>query len=1095
MTTFIKSKAAKAVVGLLALALFAVAARSASAFTFTANLTVGTTSAEVVEAQKFLNSKGFVVSTTGAGSPGMESNYFGAKTKAAVAAFQAANGISPAAGYWGALTRAKVNAMQGGSTGGTLPAGCTSTSGFSPITGAPCNGATGPAQGTGPVTVALAADNPAAGYIVAGGATVDLAHFAFNGSGTVNSITLQRTGLSTNTALSNVYLYNGATRITDAASVNAQGMITFNGVNLMVNGSTTISVKADVSSSANGQTVGVTLTGYSVNGSAATANLAGNVMSISSGSGILGSVAFVSPSTTSPSVNAGVTGYTLWTSPLQVNLHTMWLKSAAFHFVGSAPSDSLANVGLFIDGVKVASSTGVNSLGYIVFDLTSAPFSVSTGSHTVDVRADIVKGSYRTVQLTLQNAGDFMLTDSQVGVNVAAVSPLTSSTTFSPVAGNNISISAGSLSIQINPSFNSMTTVTGGSTNAVIAKYDVKAFGEDEKIQTITLTPSVSGGSVSDSGSTTKLNNVQLYFNGSQVGSSQNYTGSALTFNLGSSLVVPAGTTGTLEVRADLQNDTGGNYTAGTVSVTSATVPVGGAQGMNSLQTNGSAVTIPTTNGLSISTGSVTVAKNLAYASQTFAANTPNVKIGSFVITNGSSSESVTVTNLNVGLVLTTAASTNYSNLKTSETSGSGSTPIQPTTASGGSTSSNNFSVNFTIPAGGTKTIDVYADLGSASSGSVRTDLNITARGTSSNVSICTASNTDAGNGCTTGYKAGQTMTIGNATFGTPVVVTSGSTLSQYVAGGTTTGATDATKAQFKFTASSGTAKVIDLGFYDSVGAHAITKVRVGNVEGTNTGADKFFLYGLNIDVPNGGAGAFVDAFASYSPVGPTGLTTTTTGDITSLLKVSYIKYQVGNSTLTLCANGYSPAGGNCDATTSMPISSAQTMSLVGSKPIVTVAQPSGVILTTGPVEAIDVTIKADDKGPITINSFPITTNISASGGTPSFTTGTDFTVKDANNQTITATGSRSNATGSETTTVTLGSGYLLSAGQSQTFRVFVPVAAVGTGTLPNTYLYSSLAASSGFSWTDTAGSASVASTGVTYMYNYPSTFTSSIHN
>lgn len=168
-----------------------------------------------------------------------------------------------------------------------------------------------------------------------------------------------------------------AARVTDAASVNAQGMITFNGVNLMVNGSTTISVKADVSSSANGQTVGVTLTGYSVNGSAATANLAGNVMSISSGSGILGSVAFVSPSTTSPSVNAGVTGYTLWTSPLQVNLHTMWLKSAAFHFVGSAPSDSLANVGLFIDGVKVASSTGVNSLGYIVFDLTSAPFSVS----------------------------------------------------------------------------------------------------------------------------------------------------------------------------------------------------------------------------------------------------------------------------------------------------------------------------------------------------------------------------------------------------------------------------------------------------------------------------------------------------------------------------------------------------------------------------------------------------------------------------------------------------------------------------------------------------------------------------------------------
>ena len=42
--------------------------------------------------------------------------YFGALTQAAVAKFQAANNIAPAAGYVGALTRAKLNALIGASS-------------------------------------------------------------------------------------------------------------------------------------------------------------------------------------------------------------------------------------------------------------------------------------------------------------------------------------------------------------------------------------------------------------------------------------------------------------------------------------------------------------------------------------------------------------------------------------------------------------------------------------------------------------------------------------------------------------------------------------------------------------------------------------------------------------------------------------------------------------------------------------------------------------------------------------------------------------------------------------------------------------------
>src|SRR5580704_8802398 len=66
---------------------------SGACFTFTQNETMGASGGQVMWIQEFLNGHGFQVAASGAGSPGNETSHFGAKTKAAVAAFQAANGI------------------------------------------------------------------------------------------------------------------------------------------------------------------------------------------------------------------------------------------------------------------------------------------------------------------------------------------------------------------------------------------------------------------------------------------------------------------------------------------------------------------------------------------------------------------------------------------------------------------------------------------------------------------------------------------------------------------------------------------------------------------------------------------------------------------------------------------------------------------------------------------------------------------------------------------------------------------------------------------------------------------------------------------
>src|SRR3990167_8912936 len=76
---------------------------------FTRDLEVGGTGEDVRALQQFLNANGFMVTESGPGSPGNETIMFGGLTRAALAAFQAANGISPAVGYFGPKTRAFVN--------------------------------------------------------------------------------------------------------------------------------------------------------------------------------------------------------------------------------------------------------------------------------------------------------------------------------------------------------------------------------------------------------------------------------------------------------------------------------------------------------------------------------------------------------------------------------------------------------------------------------------------------------------------------------------------------------------------------------------------------------------------------------------------------------------------------------------------------------------------------------------------------------------------------------------------------------------------------------------------------------------------------
>ncbi len=131
----------KIIVGFIStVAMVAIATTSASAYTYTRDLTVGSIGTDVVALQSFLESRGYLTMPAG-----VAKGYFGVLTRSAVASFQAGNGIQPPAGYFGIITRTRVMALENTSTPPTSSVpGCMPGAMFSSTTGASCSGSTVP---------------------------------------------------------------------------------------------------------------------------------------------------------------------------------------------------------------------------------------------------------------------------------------------------------------------------------------------------------------------------------------------------------------------------------------------------------------------------------------------------------------------------------------------------------------------------------------------------------------------------------------------------------------------------------------------------------------------------------------------------------------------------------------------------------------------------------------------------------------------------------------------------------------------------------------------------------------------------------------
>ena len=1005
-----------------------------ASYVFTRSLKVGSTGTDVLNLQKVLNmSADTQVATVGAGSPGMESTYFGAKTKAAVIKFQekyAAQiltpvGLTSGTGLVGPSTRTLLNNW---SSNPSVP----------------------PVVTSGPVSVSLA-NTVSYGAIVSPSATAQLASFTFTGNGTVSNVWLKRIGVSSDTTLTNVYLYDGATRLTDAASVSS-GNISFNNPAglFMVSGSRTITVRADVATGQGGATVGVAIASYTtVGGSAITTNISGAIQNIASN--VTAATVTVGTQTVgAQSVNAGATNLTVWSAPVNVGTRAVYLQAVTFKYIGSAPTNAITNTQLLVDGAVVSSNASVDSNGFLAFNLSSAPLTLNTGSHTLSVQTNVVAGAYRTFNLALQNSGDLMVADSQLqGVNVAPTA--VGGGAFTTNNGGIITINNGTVSVQVDPAF-TPTTVTGGATNVSIAQFKFTSYGEDVKVNSLQVEPQWAAvSSFADMG----LQNVGVYVNGGQVGSTLNDATTTLTFGTNNLFTIPAGQTVIVTVKADTINPTGAtNWTTGNIRVNLPAETVN-AQGIQSSFVVGVPTGALASNSIAIGSGSPTIASNTALANFTTSPNVSNVKIGSYVI-QASSAEGLRVNNIVVnlnGALGATNPSQNFANLKIVTPAGTVN-PVSPQTV-------NSFSVNgFMIPTSGTAVVDVYADI-LGNSGVASTSISVSAQGAVSNSSV-------------TGTAVGQNMTVGTGNLYAPTL-TSTSPVAQYVVGG----GSNFNLATFNFVSTTSPATIQELKFgvtgnntiasISVVGPGMSSPVSAPVVSGT---AD---VAGLSIVVPVGYAGGNVVVTPTYATVGLNGLTSPSTSSIT----LNYVKALVGSTTVIPTVSVAAPATGS--------------ISLVASKPTVTIANPGG-SLVTGSVRLARITVSADAAGPISINQIPVSIQ---SNSAAAALTSQILSIKDVNGNAITGATSTAiavTAGNSGTSNITFTTpGYRIEAGQSMSFDVYGTESGA-LGVAGASSLVTSLGTAGSLQWTDTNGASTVGGLFGTLLTNYP-TNTSSVSN
>ncbi len=755
---------------------------STAGVTFSSDLSVGSKGTDVMNLQKVLNSSTDtqVASGSSAGAPGYETSTFGPATKAAVIKYQKKNGVS-GTGYVGPLTRAKLNA---GSTTTTTTTGSTTTTTTTttttPTPTAPSGTGLTVSSPTQPaVTIApwKASRVPFTKLTLTAGSDGDV---------TVNSLTVQRTGLATDAAFSSIVLLDeNGLQIGTSKTFNSNHQTTLGEPFVVSRGtSRTLTVAGNMETTAGGyggQVASLTVVG--VNTSATVTGslpITGAAQTVNETLTLGTADLYVSQFDPSSALTKNIGDTGLKFTGIKVTAGsaedvTLW--SIRWNQVGSAGSGDITNVKTVLDGTSYP--TIVSADGKYYTTLFPNGVVVQKGfSKDLYVTGDLVgsSSSNRTVEFDIYDASDLYLSGNTynfgilgAGTSTVAPSTLTATsrskfTTGSPFyAGSIVTISAGTVTtIGKSTTAAPATNIAINVPNQILGAYETDIKGEPVSVQQtiIHFTSSAAGLGTLLSVSLTDKNGAVVA--GPKDATLVSGTDQKVTFT--DTVTYPVGKgTYTLVGKLPTTYTNGSTINASTTPSSDWSTVKGQITG-NSLTLSNAVFSMNT---MTVRTANLAVAASNNPAAQTVVAGTSDYVFTNIQLDATQSGEDIRIATIPATWTYSAGNGNDVSSCRIYDGAANlttGSNPVNPTTAASPANYTFTLDQSLTIPKGTVKTLSVKCNVSGASTALVGRWEMTAARTVDSSVFVVTGQ-TSTQSVTATGSSVGAYMTVGAASL------------------------------------------------------------------------------------------------------------------------------------------------------------------------------------------------------------------------------------------------------------------------------------------------------------------------------------------
>ena len=769
------------------------------AYTFSSDLSVGSKGDDVMNLQKALNSSPDtqVASGSSAGAPGYETSTFGPATKAAVIKFQVKNGV-PGTGYVGPLTRAKLNSMSStSSTSSTTTttttstvSGCTGTTGFSPTTGQSCSGSTTTTTTTSPVVPAgsgLTVSSPVQPAVTIAPFKASRVPFTkvtltagSDGDVTVNSLTVQRTGLATDAAFASIVLLDeNGLQIGTSKTFNSNHQTTLGDPFVVSRGtSRTLTVAGNMETTAGGyggQVASLTVVGVNTG-----ATVSGSLPITGAGQTVnetltLGTATlYVSQYDPSSNLTKNIGDTAVKFSGIKVTAGsaedvTLW--SVRWNQTGSAGATDLANIVTILDGTTYP--TIISADGKYYTTLFPNGIIIQKGfSKDLHVQGDIIgaASANRTIEFDLYNSSDLYVSGNTYNFGITGAANTTGTlsatsrskfTTSTPFYGGSIvTINAGTVTtIGKSPTSAPATTIAVNVPNQILGAYTTNVKGEPISVQTtvIHFTSSAAG-----LGTLTSVSLLDK--NGAVVAGPADatlVTGTDQKVSFTDTITYPIGV-GTFTIVGKLPT----SYTDGS-TINASTTPSSDWSTIKG-QTTGNTLTLTNAvfsmNTMTIRRAALAIGASTNPAVQTVVAGSQDFVFTNFQFDATQSGEDVRISTIPTRLTFTAGVSTDLTSCRLYDGTVNLTTGSNVLNPSGDTPYVAVFTLDssLTIPKGTVKTIAVKCNVSGAATAFVgHWDMNSTDVGTTLSVT----GTTSTGSVVATGSATGNAMSVGSATL------------------------------------------------------------------------------------------------------------------------------------------------------------------------------------------------------------------------------------------------------------------------------------------------------------------------------------------